>query len=60
MIRDFTTVNNKQLRKIFLKVPKYGEPQYTDFKQAKKDMINGIDESNAAWYQKKGVKSAVL
>ena len=53
-------VSNKKLCSIFLKGPKYTEPQILNFKQARENMVNGIDDCIAAWCQRKGFAYAVL
>ena len=56
---NLKAVKENELGKIFSKSTKCKDPENFNFKQAREDVINGVDDCIAVWYQE-GVKSAVL
>ena len=58
---NLNIVSDHNLRKLISKGPKYREPSPFSYKQAKEDIINGIDECIHNWSTKSGTsKSAFL
>ena len=57
---DLRIVKNSKLRKVICKRPRFREKNPTNFREAKKNILKGLDDFNSTWCEQKALRIAEL